>query len=156
MNPSGDTTAMVDFTVEPGRANNLAPCECCGATTRIVRGFVSRAGTPRAIYLVRWALGNKHTDADVVVSIGGWCDADPSPRQLVSLSLRQLEDGPAFVVVDAACTQWSNEEILGEPKERSEVIGTPLANEVFAILDAAALQDERLRGWELDRSSDRY
>ncbi len=125
------------------------PCECCGATTRIVRGFVYREGTARAVYLACWPLDQQQTDADVAVSIGGWCDADQSPRKLVALSLRQLENGPAFMVVDAAETPWGDEETLGEPMGRSEVIGTPLANEVFAILDAAALQDERVKGWRL-------
>lgn len=151
MSPSIDTPMTATFTIEPGRANDLAPCECCGATPRIVRGFVYEASTARAIYLVRWPVGELHRDADVAVSIGGWCDADQSPRQLVTFSLRQLDDGPAFMIVDAGQTPWNSEEMLGEPRKRSEVLGTPLASEAFRILDAIALQDERVHGWLLDR-----
>lgn len=152
MSLSSDRTTAAGFVVEPGRKSNLAPCECCGATTRIVRGFVYKAGTAHAVYLVRWSVGDKRHDAEVAVSIGGWCDADQSLRQSVALSLRQMENGPAFMVVDAAQTPWGREKELGEPMERSAVIGTPLASEVFAILDATALQDERVQGWQLSRA----
>ena len=149
MIPGSHSTATTDFEIEAGRANDLAPCVCCGATSRIVRGFVYEAGTARAVYLVRWSFGPRHRDGDVAVSIGGWCDADPSQRRLVALSLRQLEKGPAFMVVDAASTQWGEEDELGAPMGRDEVIGTPLAREIFAILDAVAQQDARVRGWRL-------
>lgn len=147
---SNDTTFPGSFTIEPGRANDLARCDCCGADTRIARGFVYRDGMARAVYLVRWTPGGKHSDADVAVSIGGWCDEDPEPRQLVALLLRQLDGGPAFMVIDAAQTSWSQEDELGQPTKRERVVGTPLGSEAFAILDAIALQDERVLGWRLD------
>lgn len=146
---SNDTTFPGRFTIEPGRANDLAPCACCGAVTRIVRGFVYRDGMARAVYLVRWTPGGKHSDADVAVSIGGWCDDDSGPRQLVALLLRQLDGGPAFMVIDAAQTAWNKEAELGQPTERERVVNTPLGSEAFAILDAVALQDERVMGWHL-------
>ena len=143
-------TTIDDITIEPGRENDLDRCACCGSVTRIVRGFVYRAGTARAIYLVRWAVRQSSHDADLAVSIGGWCDADESPRVWVALSLRQTENGPAFMVVDAQNDKWGDEDLLGEPKSRSEVVGTTLASEVFRILDAVALQDMRLSGWHLN------
>lgn len=149
MNPATQSAPPDDFEIELGRTNDLLPCECCGAATRIVRGFVYKAGTARAVYLVRSTLGEHHRDADVAVSVGGWCDADPSHRQLVTLSLRQLEQGPAFMVVDAKDTAWGTEEELGEPMRRGAVVGTPLSREVFGILDAVASQDQRVHGWRL-------
>ena len=143
-------TTIDDITIEPGRENDLDRCACCGAVTRIVRGFVYRAGTARAVYLVRWAVRQSSHDADLAVSIGGWCDADESPRVWVALSLRQTENGPAFMVVDAQNDKWGDEDLLGEPKSRSEVVGTTLASEVFRILDAVALHDMRLSGWHLN------
>ena len=143
-------TTTDDITIEPGRASDLDRCACCGAVTRIVRGFVYRAGTARAVYLVRWAVGQSSHDADIGVSIGGWCDADESPRVWVALSLRQTENGPAFMVVDAQNDKWGDEDLLGEPKSRSEIVGTTLASEVFGILDAVAFQDTRLSGWHLN------
>ena len=75
MNPRSDIATTADFTIEQGRANDLAPCECCGATTRIVRGFVYKAGTARAVYLVRWSVGEQHHDADEE------CDHDAVQRE---------------------------------------------------------------------------
>jgi hypothetical protein len=143
-------TTIDDITIEPGRENDLDRCACCGAVTRIVRGVVYRAGTARAVYLVRWAVGQSSHDADLAVSVGGWCDADESPRVWVALALRQTENGPAFMIIDAQNDKWGDEDLLGEPKSRSEVVGTTLASEVFRILDAVALQDMRLSGWHLN------
>jgi len=139
---------MTDITIERGRQNDLAPCACCGGVTRIVRGFVFSQSTARAVYFVRWTIGGQH-DADVGVSIGGWCDADPTPRRFVSLKLRQLQSGPGFMVVDGALAIWDNDPLVGAPLAANEVRGTALAAEVFSILDAAGIQDERLHGWQL-------
>lgn len=145
----GTMTTTDDIIIEPGRENDLDRCACCGAVTRIARGFVYKAGTAHAVYLVRWAVGQSHHDAELAVSIGGWCDADQSPRVWVALDLRQTENGPAFMVVDAQNDAWGGEDLLGEPRTRSDVVSTPLASEVFRIVDAIALQDTRLSGWHL-------
>jgi hypothetical protein len=91
-----------EFRVKPGRENDFDPCGSCGATTHIAHSFVYCDGTPRAVYLVRWPASEQHPDADVAVSIGGWCDADQSPRKLGALYLRPVESDPVFTVVDAA------------------------------------------------------
>jgi hypothetical protein len=54
------------------------------------------------------------------------------------------------MIIDAQNDKWGDEDLLGEPKSRSEVVGTTLASEVFRILDAVALQDMRLSGWHLN------
>ena len=43
--------------VEPTSAADFGPCDCCGAATRRVWGFVhGQAGTVAA-YLIQWAVG---------------------------------------------------------------------------------------------------
>lgn len=139
---------LSDITIEKGRQNDLAPCSCCGGVTRIVRAFVFSSAMARAVYFVRWTVGGLH-DADVGVSVGGWCDADSTPRRLISLKLRQMPNGPSFMVVDGSLAAWDGDAVVGEPLPANQVLGSPVATEVFAILDAAALQDDRLHGWRL-------
>jgi len=137
-----------DYVIEPGRTTEFPRCACCGEATRISRGFVYRHGVARSVYLVRWVVGVEH-DADVAVSVGGWCDADPVPRVFVALKLRQLVNGPAFMVVDADPARWDSTDLLGQPLEAAAVRGQPLATEVYAILDAVSAQDGRVNGWKL-------
>ena len=112
-----------------------------GSFTRLVR--------QGRCYLVRSTLGAHHRDADGPWG-GGWCDADPSHRQLVTLSLRQLEQGPAFMVVDAKDTAWGGEEDLGEPMRRE---ARSLARRSLARSSVSSmqwhLQDQRVHGWRL-------
>ncbi|MBM4779680.1 MAG: hypothetical protein GQE15_18405 [Archangiaceae bacterium] len=110
--------------------------------TRIVRAFA------RAVLLVRWTVGARH-DAEVAVSVGAWCNADRSPRRLVALLLRQQPNGPAFMVVDADLARWDDSSLLGTALRSEDVLNTPLASEVFAILDAAGAADLRLANWHL-------
>lgn len=83
------------------------------------------------------------------MSVGDWCDADRSPRRLVALLLRQQPTGPAFMVVDADLARWDGADLLGTAQRAREVLNTPLASEVFAILDAAGATDLRLANWHL-------
>lgn len=137
-----------DFSIEAGAESTLPKCECCGGVTRIVRAFVSLQGTARVVLLVRWTVGAQH-DAEVAVSVGSWCDADRSPRRLVALLLRQQPNGPAFMVVDADLARWDGSSLLGTALRSEDVLNTPLASEVFAILDAAGAADLRLANWHL-------
>ena len=138
------------ITIEPGAVSELPVCDCCGGRTRIVRGFVSSDDTARAVYLVRWAPGRPEHDADVVVSIGGFCDADlATERRFVALKHRVVDGKPQFMVIDGPRSVWQGEQILGRGLTRKEALAS-LSKEAFAILDAAAEQDARLSGWLLD------
>ena len=140
-----------DYRIELGRANQLPSCECCGHPTQLVRGFVYRKNTARAVYLVRWKLGSTH-DAEVALLVGDWCDADQSSRRMVGLRLRQTSDGPAFTVVDADASRWDNSPELGAPMSAKEVTGTDFGREVNEILDAVGAIDGRLHQWRLSSS----
>ncbi len=117
--------------------------------TRIVRGFVNDENGAYAVYLVRWAPGRPQHDATIAVSIGGWGGDESTPRRLVVLSHRILESGPGFMIVNAAESPWVADGFLGSPVSRDEALASPLAAQVFAILDAADEQDSRLNHWRL-------
>ncbi len=137
------------YTIEPGAESNLGPCECCGGTTRIVRGFVSDAQGARAAYLVRWTVGRPEHDASVAVSIGPWGHAPSSDRSCFVLALR-THPSPAFMIVDAGESGWTADAgVLGRMLSRAEGLASPWKQEVFDVLDAAGEADGRLEGWWL-------
>lgn len=122
-------------------------CECCGTTTRGVAGLVHDHDAERTVasYTVRWTVGHlAEHGASVAVVLGSWGDdSTAEDRIAVRLSYGWTLSGTiAFSVMDAELGNLAP--IAGAALGRSEVIGTPLARNVFNVLDAIWLQDERL------------
>jgi hypothetical protein len=141
----------VTLAIELGRASTLDPCPCCGARTRIVRGFVTRDGCAHAVYLVRWSVGNPAHDASIAVSIGEWAGETADRRVCFVLAHRIVNGGPTFMNVDGASSAWSAEAaFLGRMLSRDEALERAERQDVYDVLDAAGLHDERLRGWWLE------
>ncbi|MGE0324153.1 MAG: hypothetical protein AB7K71_09940 [Polyangiaceae bacterium] len=130
--------------VEPTNHNDTGPCPCCGDLTRSVWGHVVRDDETRAVYYVRWTLNQAKHGAIWMLSIGDWVDAEHGHRDCVGLDCRAPEGSIAFMLVDAATTPWGNAPGLGTPLKREEVLGTPLAQEAFDLVDACLAQDDRL------------
>jgi hypothetical protein len=49
------------------------------------------------------------------------------------------------MVIDAAGRHVAQSELVGKALARTDVMGTPLAREVFAFVDAVWLNDDRIR-----------
>jgi hypothetical protein len=99
-----------------------------------------------AAYFVQWTLG--HVDrhgAKVDLIIGEWgSGAEASDRCSVSLEFRRSENGPAFMDIDPAGRLAASSELVGKRLARDEVVGTPLAQIAFTIVDALWVQDGRI------------
>ncbi|HVY57759.1 MAG TPA: hypothetical protein VHA77_07930 [Xanthobacteraceae bacterium] len=80
--------------------------------------------------------------------LGKWGDsATRQDRDLVALAFRA---GDGFMVVDAQQRLTPFRDIAETALKRSDVIGTPLAPQVFALVDAIWMGDPRLddvRSW---------
>ena len=61
-----------------------------------------------------------------------------------TLEYRRTENGAAFMVIDPEGRPVPSSELVGKSLGRSEVIGTPLAQIAFDLVDAIWLQDERI------------
>jgi hypothetical protein len=80
-----------------------------------------------------------HPNFDLV--IGAWGEgACPDDRVLVSM----LSLPGGVTVIDAAGRPADDRGLCGRALTRDEVIGTPLAANVFALFDAIWLQDARI------------
>jgi hypothetical protein len=77
--------------------------------------------------------------------LGQWGDgASATRRWAVSLAFRQTAEGPQFMVVDAAGRPTADSDLVGSALRREEVLGTAIADQAFAVVDAVWLQDARL------------
>jgi hypothetical protein len=133
------------FTVEQ-MGESGGHCECCGNQSRCVWGMVDDGKATVAAYWMNWTVGHlSEPGANLDLILGRWGDeASPDDRVLVSLLHRQQSDGsPALMIIDAADRPDAKGDLARTALARSDVVGTPLAAQVFAIVDAIYEQDGR-------------
>lgn len=136
---------QVGFAVET-MGESSGHCACCGNDSRCVWGRVYQGQTAIAAYWMHWTVGHlSEPGANLDLVIGEWGDqATSEQRVAVSLLHRQQADGrPALMVIDAADRPAAKGDLARTALARSEVIGTPLQAQVFAIADAIYEQDGR-------------
>jgi hypothetical protein len=122
---------------------SVGHCDCCGSDTHSIQGLINEADSTLAAYSVRWTDGHLvEAGADIQLIIGPWGDrTTESDRSVVSLRHLESPDGSRSVmVVDATPRPGLAEHAMS----RNDVIGTPLAAQVFALIDVIYLQDERM------------
>jgi hypothetical protein len=77
--------------------------------------------------------------------IGNWGErAVAEDRKAVSLAFRVLETGPSFMVQDADGRKVGSSSLVSHALSRNEVIGHPIAEDVFEICDVIYLADPRI------------
>lgn len=130
--------------IEPAGSKDFGPCDCCGAMSRSVWGYVYRDGNAEAAYFVQWTFGEvERHGANVDVIVGSWGEgATAEGRSAVALEFRR---GQGFLLVDARDRPIGQGSLAKRILTRSEVVGTPLADSVFDLVDAVWLQDKRIR-----------
>ena len=111
----------------------------------MVSGLIYQDGAAYAGYQARWTVGQvvRH-GAHFLVVTGPWGEAaKPADRIAVALGFRHHEDGSgsSFTVLDANPPE---PDLAGRGLRRDEVIGTPLAKEIFGMVDFIWLNDPRL------------
>jgi hypothetical protein len=137
--------ASTALTLEPAGQNDLGPCEHCGHNSSVVWGYIHRAGATRAAYFVYWTLGISEHPANFDLIIGEWGDATtPAQRVAVSLLYRNDVEQRSFMVTDAQGRHTDTPDMVGRALTRAEVVGTPLAEEVFTLVDFILLNDSRI------------
>lgn len=119
-------------------------CDCCGATSHSVWGMIHAAGCTVAAYFVRWAEGHlDNPGASFDLVLGDWGkSATDADRYVVSLLYREIDGIPQFMVVNAADCLAAQGALAKTALSREEVIGTPLAPQIFALVDAVCEQDK--------------
>lgn len=138
------------LTIEPAGSEDGA-CDCCGTTTRRAWGFVACDDQGLAGYVVGWTLGKPDHGAVFDLILGRWGDdTGAADRCTVSLDYRVVDGAAAFMVVTRPESAAAQSALVETALAREQVIGTPLAQAVFAVADAVLMKDARvgeLRIW---------
>ena len=137
---------MTGITLEPTGSSDVERCDCCGDKSRTVWGFIYRDAYAHASYFVHWTPGKVASHgAHFDLILGAWGDGTTSAdRYAVSLEFRLTDQGPGFMVIDATPRAVSQQELVGRGLLRDEVVGTPLSERIFELVDAIWLQDARI------------
>jgi hypothetical protein len=137
--------AWRDIKLEPEAASG-GHCDCCGGTTCRVWGFAYHDGNSLGAYYVTWAIGRPDHGARVDLVLGHWGDGTTAKdRYVVSMDYRVAEPGgPAFMVIDAQTGSLKDTKLADVLLSRKKIIGTPLATQVFTIVDAIWMKDGRV------------
>ena len=138
---------MSDLTlaIDDRNRSQFGPCECCGNLTERVWGYVYRGDAAVAAYFVEWTPGHIEKSASFDLIIGKWGEhTRPDDRQAAVVEFRGLESGPSFRVIDAATRKIATSSLVSCALRRDEIIGTPLAQEIFAITDLIYFEDPRI------------
>ena len=134
------------FQFEEQRVTDFGPCECCGDISRHVRGLVRLNDELYAAYEVHWTMQKVASyGAEFYIILGKWGeDTTAADKFAVALHYFVEPDRSGFAVVDADKTSISSDPLVGRGLPRASVIDTPLATEVFDLVDAIWLEDENI------------
>jgi hypothetical protein len=133
------------FTIEK-MDESRGHCDCCGRDSRTVAGLVYDQGAAAAAYWMQWTEGHlSDTGANLDLVLGEWGEGtSPADRYAIAMVHRQQADGtPALMIIDAHGRPAANGQLASTALRREDVIGTPLAAQVFALTDAIYEQDDR-------------
>lgn len=120
-------------------------CECCGHTSKTIWGDLSDRQGTQAVYYVQWTVGSPDHFPNIDLIVGPWGEgAHADQRVLVCLRFRPTPDGGSFMVIDPGDRRRSNPPLFARSLQRDAVIGTPLAPQVFMLLDALWLTEPRI------------
>ena len=87
----------------------------------------------------------KDKEREHPISIGAWGDgSEPADRRAFGVDCQLLENGPAFMLIDAQSLPWTQEH-LGTPLTRTEALSDERKAEVFSILDRLLEEESRFR-----------
>ena len=131
------------FQFEEMKVSDFGPCECCGDVSRRATGMVRRDGDAYAIYHVDWTTQQvaRH-GAEFYLLLGRFGEGTTAADKfLVALHFFIEPDTFGFMVVDANQTPMATHPLAGRSLTREDVVDTPLAQEVFDLIDAIWLND---------------
>jgi hypothetical protein len=120
-------------------------CDCCGKQSKTIWGDLADSTGTKAIYFVQWTVNEPLHRPNIDLVVGPWGEGTaPIDRMLVSLLYQPRPGGGSFMVVSGKGRRADDRSLCGRALERAEVIDTPLANEMFLLVDSLWLTEPRI------------
>jgi hypothetical protein len=130
-----------EIRIEP---RNASRAEGAAGFVSTVWGHVFERENARAVYYVRWN-EDALEEVEVVVSVGEWGEGSGAEERACVAALGRNHQGRlSLMLVDAERCSFSEHSFLGKMCAAEEARGTPLATEVFHIVDHLLVDDPRV------------
>jgi hypothetical protein len=124
---------------------SMGHCDCCGKQSKTIWGDLADSSGTRAVYFVQWTVNEPEHMPNFDIILGPWGDGTaPNDRVLVSLLYQPRLGGGSFMVASGKGRRADDRSLCGRALERADVIGTPLANGVFSLIDSLWLTEPRI------------
>ena len=128
-----------DIVLEKGPLEKTS-CECCGGTTLTIEGDLFHAKEWLSFYMVRQSPNHPEAYPVFRFGIGDWSeDAQSDARWIFEAEHDPVLEG--FRILDMS---GYVEGLTYTPLCREDIIGTPYAETIFAMLDAVFMKEPRL------------
>jgi len=122
-------------------------CDCCGKQSRTIWGDLADSFGAKAVYFVQWTVDEPKHMPNFDMVIGPWGDGtSPTDRVLVSLLYQPRPGGGAFIITNGKGRRADDRSLCARALDRADVAGTPLANQVFSLVDSLWLTEPRIEG----------
>jgi hypothetical protein len=122
-------------------------CDCCGKQSKTIWGDLADSSGAKAVYFVQWTIDDPAHMPNFDLVIGPWGDGtSPTERMLVSLLYQPRSGGGSFMVTTGKGRPADDRSLCSRALESVEVVGTPLANQVFSLVDSLWLTEPRIEG----------
>src|SRR5690349_18432574 len=100
---------MPQLVIEQGEEKTPHECTCCGMPVYDGYGFITRDGSPHAVYFATWSPGHADRGVWLALVLGDWSDsAGPDRRRMATMLLRAAENQHEFSFTDTSTSPWAN------------------------------------------------
>lgn len=129
-----------DVTLREGEIEQTA-CNCCGAPTTVVTGYLETGEMSAGWYTVGVTLGTTDHLPLVRLYIGDWTDT-AGPTERWGLRIGISHDGPALL--DWPESDAAEARPVFTPLNRAQVLGTPMEDQLWSLINIILTRDSRL------------
>lgn len=120
-------------------------CDCCGKQSKTIWGDLGDSSGTKAVCFVQWTVDQpRHMPVFDIVP-GPWGEgATPKDRVLVSLLYQPRCGGGSFMIGSGTGRRADSRTLCYRALERADLIGTPIADQAFSMVDALWLTERRI------------
>jgi len=137
---------MSDLSLEPGPQEAGAVCDCCGARSTTVHGFVYRGGDAFAVYYAGWSQQHPERGVTIAIATGEWAeDSRPEDRTSIGLEARSTRTEIQFSVVGPRQSPWGETSLFGKMLSRERAMASPSLKLTFEVAELIVRADPRVR-----------
>ena len=135
-----------NYLIEFMGSRDSSPCECCGEITTGIWGRAFLDNSEVALYYICWTKNEYEQKGATYNIIYRNYDKENQQDAMIALDYYNNENGAGFGILDAEANNLLNTSQKLIKLDRDEILGTPFEHNLWALVDAIFLNDNRIGG----------